>query len=597
MSLKDVISPFYAWKRALDKPFTIKKPIEEREGADRYRGFHVNDIDKCIGCGSCEEICQNDAIDMVKVDGKEANNKGDSGLRPQIDYGRCCWCGLCVDICPTGSLGMSNEYTWVTPEADEWVFKPGVDDKKWKDDEKGYRRTEEAWLLTPDQIEMPVEKPEVRKNSFEEMAFGYTDQMAIDEATRCLECGLCVAACPTHMDIPEYIRSIRENRLEDGLKILYDTNPFPESCGRVCTAHCQDVCALSHNGEPIAIRWLKRYITDKTWEKRDEILGIGKEMPNNGRTVAIIGGGPSGLTAAYYLRNYGYDVTVYKRNPKMGGMLRYGIPEYRLPKAVLDREVKTIMDLGVHVIYEEVGKDIMLHEINEKYDAVYVSVGAQKGTQMPIEGIDTPGVLVGVKFLCKLERGEQEDLGNTVVVVGGGNTAMDVCRSAVRLGSKDVRILYRRTEKEMPADEAEVHEAKEEGVQFNFLVSPVKISRDAGKLKVKCINMQLGEPDASGRRRPVPIEGSEFTIKADSLIMAVGQQVDDEVVQDEKVKTTKWKTIQVDDANLETNIDGIFAGGDCRTGPDDAIHAIASGKEAAYFIHRYILEQSQDSND
>jgi len=599
MSLKDVISPFYAWKRALDKPFTIKKPIEEREGADRYRGFHVNDIDKCIGCGSCEEICQNDAIDMVKVDGKKAQN-GDSGLRPQIDYGRCCWCGLCVDICPTGSLGMSNEYTWVTPDADEWVFKPGVDDKKWKDDEKGYRRTDEAWLLTPEQEKMPVEDPEVRKHTFKEMAFGYTDQMAFDEATRCLECGLCVQACPTHMDIPEYIRSIRENRLEEGLKILYDTNPFPDSCGRVCTAHCQDVCALSHNGESIAIRWLKRYITDKTARDKNRILGIGRKLPSLGKKVAIIGSGPSGLTAAFYLRNYGYDVTVYKKNEKLGGMLRYGIPEYRLPDEVLDREIRSILDLGVEIVHDvEVGKDISLKKIKENVDAVFVSIGAQKGTEMPIEGIDTQGVLIGVDFLYHLAHGDQQYPGESVVVVGGGNTAMDVCRSSVRMGSKTVRVLYRRTEKEMPADHVEVEEAKEEGVEFDFLAAPTKISRQNDKLEIKCIRMQLGEPDASGRRRPVPIEGSEFTLEANTLIMAIGQKVEDEAVEDVDMQVSRRGTIEVNPINLETSVEGIFAGGDCETGPTDAIHAIAAGKEAAYFIHHYLSgkKKAGDTNE
>jgi len=596
MSLKDVVSPFYAWKRALDKPFTIKKPVTEREGAQRYRGFHVNDIDKCIGCGTCEEICQNDAIDMVKVEGKEPGN-GDSGLRPQIDYGRCCWCGLCVDVCPTGSLGMSNDYIWVTPHAEDWVFKPGVDEKDWNNDDKGYRRTEEAWLLTPEQQEMPVIDPDIRKNNFEEMALGYTDEMAVAEATRCLECGLCVEACPTHMDIPEYIRAIRENRLEEGLQILYDTNPFPASCGRICTAHCQDVCALSHNGEPVAIRALKRYITDKTISRTREILGMGRELPTLGKSVAIIGGGPSGLTAAYYLRNYGYKVTVYKKNDKLGGMLRYGIPEYRLPKKILDDEIRTILELGVEIIHNvEVGKDISLEEIKEKFDAVFVSVGAAKGTQMPIEGIDTPGVLIGVNFLCELARGKKHDLGESVVVVGGGNTAMDVCRSAVRLGAKEVKVLYRRTEKEMPANREEVVEAQEEGVNFEFLVSPVKVSRKGNKLHIECVRMQLGEPDDSGRRRPEPIKGSEFTIESDTLIMAVGQQVDGEVAQGTSLKIGRRGTIVVNPINLATTEEGIFAGGDCRTGPDDAIHAIAAGKEAAYFIHHYLSRKSSEKH-
>lgn len=588
MGLKDTLSPFYAWKRALDKPLTVKKPVAEREGAPRYRGFHVNDIDKCIGCGTCEEICQNEAIDMVEIAGREPE-KGDSGLRPQIDYGRCCWCALCVDVCPTGSLGMSNDYIWISTDPDEWVFKPGVDDKKWKDDEKGYRRTDEAWLLDPVMMEMPVLEPEVRKDTFEEMALGYTDDRALVEASRCIECGICIQACPTHMDIPEYIKAIRENRLEDGLQLLYDTNPFSETCGRVCTAHCQDVCALGHNGKPIAIRWLKRYITDKTVDKRYEILGIGKELPSSGKKAAVVGGGPSGLTAAFYLRNYGHSVTVFEKHDKLGGMLRYGIPEYRLPKAVLDREIKVILDTGVEVKYQtEVGEDISLKELREKFDAVYVSVGAQKGTQMPIEGMETPGVLVGVDFLDRIAEGERPDLGERVVVVGGGNTAMDVCRSSVRLGAKEVRVLYRRTEKEMPANREEVEEAKEEGVKFDFLVTPIKISRKGEHLEIECLRMQLGEPDASGRRRPVPIEGSNFVVEADTCIMAIGQKVDSKIAQDANVKVTRWGTFETDPDTLATNVEGLFAGGDCEKGPQDAVTAIADGKKAAFFMNRFL---------
>lgn len=593
MSLKDTLSPFYAWKRALEKPFTIKKPLKTREASDRYRGFHVNDISKCIGCGTCEEICQNEAIDLVEVPGLEPQ-KGDSGLRPRIDYGRCCWCALCVDVCPTGSLGMSNEYKWVSPDADEFIFIPGVDDKSWTDAEKGYRRTEEAWLLDPEQEEMPVMEPNVRKNTFEEMALGYTQEMALEEAQRCIECGICIEACPTHMDIPDYIRTIREGNLEEGLKILYDTNPFSESCGRICTARCQDVCALGHNGKPIAIRWLKRYITDNTIDKKEEILGIGKEIPSTGKKVAIVGGGPSGLTAAFYLRNYGHEVTIFEKHDKMGGMLRYGIPEYRLPKKVLDREIENILHTGVKVEYNtEVGRDISLKDLHEKFDAVYLSIGAQKGSSMPIEGLDTPGVYIGVDFLEKVAEQSAPPIGEKVIVIGGGNTAMDVCRSSVRLGAKEVIVLYRRTEEQMPANEEEIEEAKEEGVHFEFLTSPVKIERKGDKLTIHCIKMQLGEPDASGRRRPIPIEGSEYTIEADSLIMAVGQKVISDMAEQAGLQVTRWGTFEVNEDTLETNVEGIFAGGDCETGPDDAIQAIANGKKASYFIHKYLTKNRE----
>ena len=588
MSLKDLISPFYAWERALEKPYTINKPIDDREGADRYRGFHVNDIEKCIGCGTCEEICQNDAIDMVPVEGIEATD-GDSGLRPKIDYGRCCWCGLCVDVCPTGSLGMSNEYKWVTNDPEEFRFIPGVDEKPWNNEQKGYRRDEEAWLLTPELHKMPVVEPDERKFTFEEMALGYDDELALDEAARCLECGLCVEACPAHMDIPEYIRAIRGNRLDDGLKILYESNPFSESCGRVCTAHCQDVCALSHNGEAIPVRWLKRYITDKTADQKDEILHPSHHVEESGKNIAIVGGGPSGLSAAYYLRQYGHAVTVYEKHEHLGGMLRYGIPEYRLPKAVLDREIQVILDTGVKVITGiSIGKNVTLEQLQNQYDAVYLSVGAQTGTGMPIDGMDTPGVLIGVDFLDVVASGERPDLGERVVVVGGGNTAMDVCRSSVRLGAQEVQVLYRRTEQEMPANREEIEEAQEEGVDFHYLAAPVRITRNDDKLHIDAIRMELGEPDNSGRRRPVPIPGSEYVIEADTCIMAIGQKVDASFAENSEVKLTRWGTFEVDTDTLATNIPGLYAGGDCQTGPDDAIRAIADGRKAAYSINKYL---------
>ena len=597
MKLRDIISPFYAWKRALEKPFTIDKPVKDRPGAPRYRGFHLNDIEKCIGCGTCEAICQNEAIDMVRVEGIESE-PGDSGLRPRIDYGRCCWCALCIDVCPTNCLGMSNEYNWISSDADSFRYTPGIDRKHWDSDELGYRRAEGAWLLEPQAADMPVIDPERRKGTFDEMAHGYNDELAREESTRCTECGLCIEACPTHMDVPQYIRAIRENDLDEALRILYDSNPFSESCGRVCTAHCQDVCSLKHRGEPIMIRWLKRFITDRTADRRNEILGIGKGAPETGRKVAIVGGGPSGLTAAFYLRSYGHQVTLYEMHEKLGGMLLWGIPDYRLPEEILQREIQTILDTGVDVkLNTRVGGEITLDDLRKVHDALYISIGAQKGSGMPIEGQDSPGVLVGVEFLELINEGERPDLGGRVAVVGGGNTAMDVCRSAVRLGAGEVQVLYRRTEKEMPAAHEEIEEAREEGVIFEFLVAPERIRSGKEGLEIVCIRMELGEPDDSGRRRPVPIEGSEFTMTVDTCIMAIGQYVDGGIAEEAGMKVTRWQTIEVHEDDLSTNIEGIFAGGDCMTGPDDAIRAIADGKKAAYAIHEYLSKGVFMMND
>jgi len=557
-----------------------------REGpsrrAPRYRGFHVNDIDACIGCGTCE------AIDMVRVEGIDPE-PGDSGLRPRVDNGRCCWCALCVDVCPTNCLGMSNEYNWIGTGGDEFRYVPGVDRKPWDGDELGYRRADAAWLLEPEAAGMPVIEPDKRKRTFDEVVLGYDEELAREEATRCIECGLCIEACPTHMDVPQYIRAVREGDLDEALRILYDTNPFSEACGRVCTAHCQEVCALNHRGEPIMIRWLKRYITDRTADRRHEILRIDKRGPNTGKRIAVVDGGPSGLTAAFYLRSYGHDVTLYEMHDRLGGMLLWGIPGYRLPEEILQREIRTILDTGVEVkLNTRVGRDVSLEELRRSHDTVYVSIGAQKGSGMPIEGLESPGVLIGVEFLERVNEGERPDLGARVAVVGGGNTAMDVCRSAVHLGARDVRVLYRWTEQEMPAAHEEVEEAREEGVTFEFLVAPERIARGKDGLEVTCIRMELGEPDESGRRRPVPIEGSEFTVTVDTCIMAIGQYVDGAVAEKAGVKVTRWQTVEASEEDLSTNMDGIFAGGDCMTGPDDAIRAIADGKKAAYAIHHYL---------
>ncbi len=595
MKLRDIISPFFAWKRALEKPFTIKRPVTEREGLPRYRGFHVNDVDLCVGCGTCEKVCQNEAIDMKAVEGLEPRS-GDSGLRPAIDYGRCCWCALCVDICPTNSLGMSNEYNWLSDDGEDWVFVPGIDDKKWNLSKKGYRCDNGAWLLDPEMRDMPVIEPDLRRRSFDEMALGYTEREAEEEAMRCIECGLCVAACPAHMDVPQYIRSVREGNLEEGLKLLYDTNPFSESCGRICTARCQEACPLGHRGEPIMIRWLKRYITDRTIERRDEILGLKKvKRKESGKSVAVVGGGPAGLTAAFYLRLYGHRVTVYEQNEKLGGMLRYGIPVYRLPDDVLDREIALITKTGVDVkTGVRVSEDINLDELKDKHDALYLAVGAWQGSRMPIDGMDSEGVHIGIDFLERVARGERPGLGRRVVVVGGGNTAMDVCRSALRLGSEEVTVLYRRTEEQMPAAQEEIDEAREEGVVFDFLVAPKSISRAGGVLNIECLRMKLGEPDESGRRRPEQIPRSEFIFEADTCVMAIGQQVQQDAAGKSEIKTSRWETFEVEPYTHRTSVEGIYAGGDCMRGPDDAISAIADGRKAAWAINRYLTEEKDE---
>ena len=289
MSLKDLLSPFFVWQRAFEKPWTNMRPIEERPGAPAYRGFHINLADSCIGCGSCHTICQNEAIDMVPVE-EFSGRPGDSGLRPRFDYGRCCWCALCVDICTANSLHMSNEYTWLARDPTDYHFTAGVEEKPWQDSELGYHRAEDYHLYPPKRIEMDMLTADESVQSFDEVVNGYSEEQAKLEADRCVECGICVATCPAHMDVPDYIRSIRDGDFETGLQLMYRTNPFPATCGRICTHRCEEVCPVGIQGQPIAIRWLKRFIVDQV-DSTDYARILDSEIVENGHKVAVIGAG------------------------------------------------------------------------------------------------------------------------------------------------------------------------------------------------------------------------------------------------------------------------------------------------------------------
>ena len=591
MSLKDILSPLYVWKRALEKPYTDSHPLTDRPGAERYRGFHQNDIEKCIGCGSCEAVCQNAAIDMVPIEEIETTGS-DSGLRPRIDYGRCCWCALCVDICPSHSLGMSNEYQWLDSDPEVFRFVPGIDAKTWDNVEEGYRRAEHYRLLEPTREKIPMLPFAESAKTFMEVVKGYSKEQAIKEADRCVECGLCVATCPAHMDIPRYIKAIREDDLEEALRLLYKTNPLSGVCGRICTHRCEEVCALGVNGEPIAIRWLKRYIVDQVDEKDMQRI-LRQEFQPSGKRVAIIGAGPGGLSAAYYLATAGHKVTIFESSPQPGGMVRYGIPEYRMPYDPLDKDIDYIRSLGVEIkTGVEIGKSIEFQKIYDQNDAIFLSVGLPRSYTLSIPGEEQPGVISGLQLLGDITRGEAPDVGRRVIVVGGGNTAMDAARSARRLGA-EVKILYRRREVDMPADVEEIEEAKEEGVELITQAIPIRIDRDEeGKLLIHGGKAKMVDQGPGKRPKPVLIEEETYAQAADTIIAAIGQSPEYGFLSEEIGNRIKFKRSKVvTDETGQTSVAKIFAGGDIVNRTADAISAIADGHRAAKGIALFLAKQ------
>jgi formate dehydrogenase beta subunit len=393
----------------------------------------------------------------------------------------------------------------------------------------------------------------------------------------------CKHACPLEIDIPRFIRLISERRFADALAVIAEKTPFPLICGTVCHHPCEAKCRRGEVNEPIAIRVLKRFLAE-----RAPIGGVRriKLVPPSGKRVAIVGAGPAGLTAAYYLsRLCGHSITVLEELPEAGGMLRYGIPEYRLPKKALDSEVSLLRDSGVE-IRTNTRVDSLDELFAQGYDAVFLALGAHRGTRLGVEGEDSPGVIDGVTFLRKVNSGEKVDVRDKVAVIGGGNVAMDSARTVLRLGAKEVNIIYRRTMSEMPASPEEVEGAKEEGINMVLLANPIRISRQNGRLQVTCIRMELGEPDASGRRRPVPMKGSEFSTDFDTVIAAVGQVPD--IPEPFGLEAGRGNTLQVDAETLATNRQGVFAGGDVVTGPATVTGAMAAGKKAAISIDRFL---------
>jgi formate dehydrogenase major subunit len=397
----------------------------------------------------------------------------------------------------------------------------------------------------------------------------------------------CVLRCPAGIDVQRYLYHAAAGNFLEAVEVIKERNPLPMVCGRVCPHPCEDDCRRSAVDAPVNVNGVKRFLAD--WDRMQAFAYRPACRDDTHRRVAVIGAGPAGLSAAYFLRRFGHQVTIFEMQEAAGGMLRWGIPDYRLPQDKLDEEIRSILDLGVTIRYgQKLGRDFSLASLKrDGFDAVFIGLGAQKASAIGVPGEDLPGVVSGLDFLARLARGQRPAVGARVIIIGGGNTAMDAARSAVRLGAKDVKIVYRRTRQEMPAQASEIDEALEEGVSIHYLSAPVAITSDGGLLRLNCMRMELGEPDKSGRRRPVPVSGSEFIICADTIISAIGQTVDGSVCGDESLFET-WGSIKADSATLETVLPGVFAGGDCVTGPGIAVSAIGAGRKAALSIDQYL---------
>jgi len=414
------------------------------------------------------------------------------------------------------------------------------------------------------------------------------EQLLSDHNADCV--APCVMTCPANIDIQSYLRHVSNGNFKAAVQVIKDSNPFPSVCGRVCPHPCEAQCRRNLVDTPVAINNVKRFSAD--WDMAQEQPWIPTKSGDTGKKIAIVGAGPSGLSAAYYSAINGHDVTVFERQPEAGGMMRYGIPEYRLPKDTMDKEIDIIKRLGVKIMTNKsLGTHIQLEDLHKDFDAVYLAIGSWRATPMHIEGENLEGVWLGIQYLEQNTKGVKINLGDNVVVIGGGNTAIDCARTAIRKGVKSVKLIYRRTQDEMPAEPYEVEEALHEGVEMLFLMAPTKITSEDGKKLLHCIKMKLGEPDRSGRRRPVPIEGSEVAIEADTIIGAIGQSTNTQFLyNDLPVKLNKWGDIEVDGKTSQTSEVNIFAGGDCVTGPATVIQAVGAGRHAAEAMDSFLMK-------
>ncbi len=579
---------FDALKFLVRKPHTVRVPYEKKEVAKRYRGIHVNDWSKCIGCGNCAKICTCQAIEMVEIPTLEPK-MGQTNLRPQVDYGRCSFCGQCVDVCPTGSLKLSTEYEIISSDVKDFKFIPNLNHDSGPG--TGWESDTETSFLDFNRVEMPERDPAERKKDFEWVLEGFSEEEAIFEATRCLGCALCVQGCPTGMYIPEYINAIFHKNYEKSVDWMFVNNPLPEICGTVCTHRCEEACVYHNRGQAIQIRYLKGFAAGKVPDY-EKVVGISKKR--TGKKVALIGAGPASLSCAFYLRREGIDAVIYEAQEAPGGMLKLGIPRYRLPQSILDKEIDFIKKQGVVFKFgTRVGKDITFEKLHEEYDAVFIGTGYHIGMTMGIPGEEGKDVFDAATLLKDVSLGKEVKIGKKVLVIGGGDVAMDATRTALRLGAEVVILSYRRRYVDMPASDEEKHEAEAEGVQFLTQTLPTEIVRDkSGNIvKVKYVETEMVYEEGAKRPKPVPKMDDVKEWDIDTVIMAIGQKPDWSYLPEKWRKMLKFdkrmKNIIVND-DMMTDIEGVFAGGDVVNPRKDAISAIADGRKAALGIIKYL---------
>jgi glutamate synthase (NADPH/NADH) small chain len=607
-----VLNPFKAINFLFKKPRTLRYPFERKEPAPRYRGFHLNDWDRCTGCGNCADICPNQAINMIEI-AEMVPKAGEKNERPELDYGRCCFCGLCVDICPAGSLRLSRDYFHIHFDTKTFVFLP-KDEKSArelfpppkdysilkaslshrKEDYEGFSSDLDFALFEPERVPMKEVEPAERSLSFIEHVIGYNREEARAEASRCLECKLCEEACPAHLKISEYIKAVYEDSPAESLRLIFEDNPIPSICGRICMKHCETACSLSIRGEPLAIRWLKRFVADSI-EDYQAALELKPGAPT-GKKVAVIGAGPSGLSVAYFLALKGHKVVVFDSLPGGGGLLRIGPPLYRLPLEAIDKDVDYIASLGVEFRFSTtVGKDVLFEDIRSDYDAVFLAIGTTVSRSTRVPGSDKAHL--ALPFLEQNKLREHAKVGKEVIIIGGGNVAMDVAREVVRLQHMQypgqtvvTKTVSLEDWDEMPATDEEIVEAKDEGVEFNPGWGPKEVRIEDGSVKGLLCKKVKAVFDEAGRFNPTFYEEDEMFLEGDMIIEAIGQGSDFSFIPAEvfeKLEFTERRKVSVDQDGM-TTIPGVFAGGDIVNLNLDAVTGIADAKIAAEGIDRLL---------